>query len=68
MNENEIHQEHWILCPHCGAKTRVRILKDTELKCFPLFCPKCKKEHMIDAKDFIVSTVILTESNEKARR
>ena len=34
--------DKWILCPVCGAKTRTQILDDTELKHFPLFCPKCK--------------------------
>lgn len=67
MNESQ-KQEQWVLCPHCGAKTRVRLLKDTELKCFPLFCPKCKHEILINAKDFIVSPVNLTAENEQARR
>lgn len=35
--------DKWILCPACKSKTRVQILDDTELKHFPLFCPKCKK-------------------------
>ena len=34
--------DKWILYPVCGAKTRTQILDDTELKHFPLFCPKCK--------------------------
>lgn len=67
MSENR-KKEQWVLCPHCGAKTRVRLLKNTELKCFPLFCPKCKREILINAKHFIVSPVNLTTENEKARR
>ena len=35
--------DKWILCPVCKAKTRTQILDDTELKHFPLFCPKCKE-------------------------
>ena len=35
--------DKWILCPVCRAKTRTQILDDTELKRFPLFCPKCKE-------------------------
>ena len=46
--------DKWILCPICGAKTRVQILDDTELKHFPLFCPKCKENFIIDVKDHIV--------------
>ena len=36
-------KDKWILCPVCKAKTRTQILDDTELKHFPLFCPKCKE-------------------------
>ncbi|MBO5470436.1 MAG: conjugal transfer protein [Lachnospiraceae bacterium] len=36
--------DRWILCPVCKAKTRTQILDDTELKHFPLFCPKCKEK------------------------
>ena len=27
--------EHWILCPACGSKTRDKIREDTVLKNFP---------------------------------
>lgn len=43
MNSNK---EHWILCPACGSKTRARLLPDTVLRSFPLFCPKCRRESM----------------------
>lgn len=36
--------ERWIFCPFCGAKTRARLLPDTVLRNFPLFCPKCRQE------------------------
>ncbi len=41
-------EKNWILCPLCGNKTRVRVGNDTELRNFPLFCPKCRKETLID--------------------
>lgn len=41
----------WILCPVCGNKTRNRIREDTELKNFPLFCPKCKQETLVNVKE-----------------
>lgn len=40
----------WLLCPNCGNKTRLQIRQDTELKNFPLYCPKCKQETLIEAK------------------
>lgn len=45
-------EEKWVLCPVCGAKTRLRILRRTVLRDFPLFCPKCKQEHIINISDF----------------
>lgn len=38
----------WIHCPTCGNKTRTKIHADTVLKNFPLFCPKCRREHLVD--------------------
>lgn len=50
----DAEEKRWVLCPRCGAKTRLQILRETELKEFPLFCPKCKKESIIDVKNFVV--------------
>lgn len=47
----------WILCPVCGRKTRLQIREDTELKNFPLYCPKCKQETLIDAKKLHVIVI-----------
>ncbi len=49
--------EKWLLCPSCGSKTRVKLRQDTELKNFPLFCPKCKRESLIEAKNLQVTVV-----------
>ena len=43
--------DRWVLCPICGNKTRTKIRPDTILENFPLFCPKCKQETLISAKD-----------------
>ncbi|MDL2248505.1 cysteine-rich KTR domain-containing protein [Tyzzerella sp. OttesenSCG-928-J15] len=45
----------WIFCPICGNKTHTKIRGDTELKNFPLFCPKCKKESLINAKQLNIT-------------
>lgn len=45
----------WIICPVCGRKTHNKIREDTELKNFPLYCPKCKQETLVDVKQLIVS-------------
>lgn len=56
-----IEEKRWVLCPQCGAKTRLQVFRETELKNFPLFCPKCRQESMIDVKNFMIET-------KKARR
>lgn len=38
----------WVRCPICSGKTRIRVSKETVLVKFPLYCPKCKKETLID--------------------
>ena len=48
----------WILCPVCGSKTRLQIRADTELKNFPLYCPKCKQQSLIDVKELIHTKII----------
>lgn len=52
----------WIKCPICGNKTRLKMRKDTIMKNFPLYCPKCKNESLIDVKNFKVTNV-----NEKSQ-
>ncbi len=45
MNNTE-----WLLCPTCKGKTRDRIRQDTILINYPLYCPKCKQEHLMHLK------------------
>lgn len=47
----------WVLCPICRNKTRIKVRKDTELKNFPLYCPKCKQECLIDVKQFNIEII-----------
>lgn len=41
-------ESRWIRCPICNGKTRTKVYADTVMFKFPLYCPKCKKEIMID--------------------
>ena len=40
----------WMLCPICKSKTRIKLRENTELKNFPLYCPKCKLETLVNIK------------------
>lgn len=56
----------WVRCPVCGNKTRLQIREDTELKNFPLYCPKCRQESLIDAKDLQVTVIKRLEAKTKS--
>lgn len=45
----------WLLCPNCHGKTRVWVREDTILRNFLLFFPKCKREELIDLKQFHIT-------------
>lgn len=47
----------WVRCPVCGNKTRLQIRQDTELKNFPLYCPKCKQETLIKVKKYQITAI-----------
>ena len=40
----------FVLCPLYGGKTRLKLLPETVLKNYPLFCPKCRREIVISAE------------------
>ena len=46
-----IDSSGWVHCPVCGNKTRTKVNRDTVLKRFPLFCPKCGHEHIVDVQE-----------------
>ena len=47
----------WILCPLCGSKTRNKVREDTVLINYPLYCPKCRQETLIEAKNLQVIVI-----------
>ena len=57
----------WILCPLFGNKTRLRIREDTEIRNFPLFCPKCKQETLINVKEMNMSVIKEPDAKTQSR-
>lgn len=53
-----MNRTEWIYGPVCGNKTRDRFREDTILKNFPLYCPKCKKETLINAQDMKITLAV----------
>ena len=60
-------KENWVLCPVCRNKTRLKIRKDTELKNFPLFCPKCRQETLIHVKQFNITVIKEPDAQKQSR-
>ena len=52
-----MRRTEWIRCSVCQNKTRDKIRADTVLLSFPLYCPKCKQETLIEVKNFHVTVI-----------
>ncbi len=48
---------NWVLCPAYNCKIRIKIRNDTVLENYPLYCPKCRQETLINIKQ-LHTTVI----------
>ncbi len=47
----------WVFCPICSSKTRNRIREDTVLKNYPLYCPKCRQETLIEVQNLQIIVI-----------
>jgi hypothetical protein len=47
----------WLSSEKLMAPKRENIQADTEMKNFPVFCPKCKKETLINVKEFRITVI-----------
>lgn len=57
----------WIRCPSCKSKTRNRIREDTILKNYLFYCPKCKQETLIDAKELQITVITELDAQTQSR-
>jgi hypothetical protein len=62
-----MNNERWIFCPFCGAKTRARLLPDTVLRNFPLFCPKMQAGRASSTRKIIKSNFCQTPGRSADR-
>lgn len=47
-NKRKKADTFWIRCPICRGKTRTKVREETVLINFPLYCPKCRKEVLVN--------------------
>ena len=59
--------KEWILCPVCGSKTRLKIREDTVLENFPLYCPKCKQETLINVRKMNMAVIKEPDAKMQSR-
>ena len=57
-----VDEAGWIHCPVCKCRTRTKIRRDTVVKNFPVFCPQCKKEFVIDVEQQHIQLSVEPES------
>ncbi len=50
-------KNQWISCPSCGENTRTKVREDTVLYHHLIFCPKCKREYLVNVKQFKIQVV-----------
>lgn len=67
MMIKSMSKENWILCPICNNKTRLKIRENTVLENFPLFCPKCKQETMIDVRQLNIFVIKEPDAKTQSR-
>lgn len=60
-------ESEWLRCPVCGNKTRARIREDTVLKNYPLYCPKCKQETLIDVGQLKMTVIKEPDAKTQSR-
>ena len=56
-----------VVCPICNNKTRIKIRKDTILENFPLFCPKCKQEQLINVHNMKITVIKEPDAKTQSR-
>ncbi len=62
-----MEQTEWIRCPICGGKTRDKLREDTVLINYPLYCPKCKQETLIEVKELHITVIKEPDAKTQSR-
>lgn len=43
----QVNENGFLICPKCRKKTNVKVIPETELKHFPLYCNRCREQFII---------------------
>ncbi|MCO0815338.1 cysteine-rich KTR domain-containing protein [Lactococcus lactis] len=62
-----MNEKQWLFCPVCGNKTRIKAFQSTILKNFPLYCPKCKQENLINVESLKITIIKEPDAKTQSR-
>ena len=62
-----LHKIEWVYCPICGNKTRNKIREDTILRNYPLYCPKCRQETLIEVTNLKMTVIVEPDAKTQSR-
>ena len=62
-----MEQIHWICCLNCGNKARDRLREDTVIRNYPLYCPKCKQETLINVSNLKITVIKESDAKTQSR-
>lgn len=57
----------WVRCPICNSKTRDKVREDTILKNYPLYCPKCKQETLVEVQNLKMKVITEPDAQPQSR-
>ncbi|MDE7272260.1 MAG: cysteine-rich KTR domain-containing protein [Lachnospiraceae bacterium] len=60
-------QAQWLLCPVCNHKTRIKLRQDTIIERLPLYCPKCRKEILVNVKQLNIDIIKEPDAQTQSR-
>ncbi len=58
-------KERWAACPDCGGNTRTRVREDSVLFHHLMYCPRCKKNFLVNIRQF--QTEVVREAEVQTR-
>lgn len=58
-------KERWAVCPDCGGNTRTRVREDSVLFHHLMYCPRCKKNFLVNIRQF--QTEVVREAEVQTR-
>ena len=44
----EVNKNGFLICPKCRKKTNTKVMPQTELKDFPMYCNRCREDFKVN--------------------